>query len=128
MSARAEDELPGRVIVVPDARLVLPSDSKSRKEIPMGAVLDYFPAALMEVARLIKAGNDKHNPGQPLHWARGKSMDHEHCIIKHFIDRGLVDPDSPLGQTHTVSMVWRALAYLQLECEANGAPMSRGSR
>jgi hypothetical protein len=108
--------------------LVLPVDSASRKAIPLGAVLDYFPAALVEVAKLIKAGNDKHNPGQPLHWARGKSMDHEHCVIKHFVDRGLVDPDSPIGQTHTVSLVWRALALLQLECEANGAPLARGAR
>lgn len=111
-----------------DARLTLPVDSAARKAIPLGAVLDYFPAALAEVAKLIKAGNDKHNPGEPLHWARGKSTDHEHCIIKHFVDRGLVDPDSPIGQTHTVSMVWRALAVLQLECEAKGAPVSRGSR
>ena len=37
-------------------------------------------AALAEVARVSKAGNDQHNPGQPLHWARDKSADHADCV------------------------------------------------
>lgn len=109
-----------------EPKLTLPVDSAARKAIPMAAVLDYFPAALVEVAKLCKAGNDKHNPGTPLHWARGKSHDHADCVIKHFIDRGIPDPDDNIS--HTVKLVWRSLALLQLECEANGAPMSRGSR
>jgi len=104
----------------------MPAGSAERKNVPIvSGVLDYFPAALAEVAKLSKAGNDKHNPGQPLHWARGKSMDHADCIGRHLIDRGVIDPDTQLS--HTVEVAWRALALLQQECEERGAPLSRGS-
>ena len=104
----------------------LPSDSSARKAIPLArGVLDYFPAALAEIAKLSQAGNDKHNPGEPLHWARGKSMDHADCILRHLIDRGKVDASS--GLSHTVMVAWRALALLQEECEAAGAPLARGA-
>jgi hypothetical protein len=105
----------------------MPKGSEERKNVPITTgVIDYFPAALAEVAKLSKLGNDKHNPGQPLHWARGKSMDHADCIGRHLIDRGIIDPDT--GLSHTVEVVWRALALLQEECEANGAPIARGAR
>ena len=105
---------------------VMPEGSEARKGVPIATgVLDYFPAALAEVAKLSKLGNDKHNPGQPLHWARGKSMDHADCLLRHFTDRGVIDPDT--GLSHTVEVVWRGLAMLQEECEANGAPLARGA-
>ena len=51
---------------------LLPSSAAERKKIPIGTgVLDYFSAALAEVAKVSFAGNEQHNPGQPLHWARG---------------------------------------------------------
>jgi hypothetical protein len=31
--------------------------------------LDYFPDALAAVAQISYQGNQKHNPGEPLHWA-----------------------------------------------------------
>lgn len=94
----------------------LPQDPEQRKESPVATgVLDYFPLAVAEVARVSKAGNDQHNPGQPLHWARGKSGDHADCIIRHLIERGTVDKD---GQRHTAKVAWRALAMLQEELEA----------
>lgn len=105
----------------------LPTDSKARKDTPiMSGCIDYFEAALAEVARVSKAGNDKHNPGQPMHWARGKSSDHADCLLRHLIDRGRCDPDD--GMLHTAKVAWRALALLQLELEARGAPLSRASR
>ena len=59
-------------------------------------------------------GNDQHNPGEPLHWARGKSMDQADCLIRHFLERGTLDTD---GQRHSAKLCWRALALLQLELE-----------
>ena len=47
-------------------------------------------------------------------------------VIPGLTDRGLADPEDKLS--HTVKLAWRALALLQLECEANGAPMARGAR
>ena len=104
----------------------LPADAKARKEIPLASgVFDYFPDALAEVAKVSKAGNDQHNPGQPLHWARGKSTDQADTMLRHFIERGTVDTD---GMRHSAKMVWRGLAILQLELEAEGAPIARGAR
>lgn len=103
------------------------TDSAARKAIPLASgCLDYFPDALAAVAELSHAGNEKHNPGQPLHWARSKSTDEADCLIRHFVERGTVDTD---GIRHSVKVAWRALALLQKELEqANGLPISRGSR
>lgn len=93
----------------------LPTDWGVRKAIPIATgVLDYFPLAMAEVAKCSKAGNDQHNPGQPLHWAKEKSTDHADCIVRHLIDRGTVDTD---GVRHSAKVAWRALALLQTEME-----------
>lgn len=103
-------------MAIQDVLVALPRDASGRKDIPITTgVLDYFPAAVAEIARVSKAGNDQHNPGQPLHWARGKSSDHADCITRHLIQRGTVDTD---GMRHTAKMAWRALALLQEEIEA----------
>lgn len=104
----------------------LPTDAAARKGIPLcTGVLDYFPLALAEVAKVSKAGNDQHNPGQPLHWARGKSADFSDTILRHMIERGGLDTD---GMRHSAKAAWRILAMLQLELEeAYKLPISRGS-
>ncbi|KOR44988.1 hypothetical protein ADT27_13400 [Xanthomonas oryzae] len=105
----------------------LPTDSAARKGIPLAeGMLFYFPAALAEVAKLSKAGNDKHSPGQPLHHARGKSADHADCIIRHLIDSGTIDPED--GIRHSAKVAWRALALLQEELERAGAPLARNAK
>lgn len=105
---------------------ILPTDAKARKAIPIATgVIDYFPAAIAEIAKLSKVGNDQHNPGEPLHWARGKSTDHPDTLMRHFLERGTFDTD---GVRHSVKMAWRALALLQMELEADGAPVARGAR
>jgi hypothetical protein len=111
---------------VKEATPVLPTEPAERKAIPVGTgVLDYFPNALAEIAKISKKGNDQHNPGQPLHWARGKSMDHYDTMIRHSMERGTIDTD---GCRHSAKMAWRALALLQEELEAAGAPLARGSK
>ncbi len=96
---------------------MLPTDSKERKDVPVfSGCLAYFPDALAEVARLSKAGNDKHNPGQPLHWSRDKSNDHLDCIARHLLDAGVVDEED--GFYHDVKVAWRALANLQVLLES----------
>ncbi len=104
----------------------MPEGSEARKGVPLTTgVLDYFPAALAAVAKLSKFGNDKHNPGEPIHWSRGKSSDHADCIARHLVDRGVIDPETKMS--HTVEVAWRALALLQEELEAAGAPRARGA-
>ncbi len=116
-------------------KLVLPLDSAERKRIPIASgCLDYFPAALAEVALVSFVGNEKHNPGEPLHHARDKSGDHADAMQRHFLDRGQIDtvklPDGRVFHLRvTAEMAWRALALLQEELEQAGlAPLARGAR
>lgn len=94
---------------------MLPSDPKARKALPVfTGVIKYFPDALLAIAEVSKIGNDQHNPGQPLHWAKGKSTDHLDCMLRHAMEAGTVDTD---GGLHSAKMAWRALAQLQTELE-----------
>lgn len=111
----------------PIEQRLLPEDSAARKTYPMAAgLLDYFPDALAAVANVSFVGNQKHNPGEDTHWARGKSMDHADCIVRHLAARGTKDRD---GIRHSANLAWRALALLQEEIERElGLTISRGSR
>lgn len=104
----------------------LPEDDTERNDIPMAdGLLYYFPNALAEVARVSKLGNDQHNPGQPLHWARSKSTDHANKILRHLTDAGKKDSR---GVRHSARLAWRALAMLQVELEQEeGAPRPRNA-
>lgn len=100
-------------------------DHAKRKGQPLArGLLDYFPNALLAVAECSRIANDQHNPGAPVHWARGKSTDHADCILRHMIDRGTVDSD---GVRHSAKVAWRALALLEEELEAVGARSGRAS-
>ncbi len=113
---------------------VLPEDPATRKRIPLASgCFDYFEAALAEVARVSWIGNEKHNPGEPIHHSREKSNDHPDALLRHFLDRGKIDtvtlPDGRVFQIRaSAEMAWRALAILQEELEAAGAPLARGAR
>lgn len=110
----------------PKRRRLLEATSAERKQYPLATgLLDYFPDALAEVAKLSFFGNEKHNPGQPMHHARGKSMDHADCIARHLTERGGFDGDT----RHSAALAWRALALLQEELEQeHGFPLPRGAR
>jgi hypothetical protein len=95
---------------------MLPTDSAARKRIPfVTGLIDYFPDALAAVAEVSFVGNEKHNPGQPLHWSREKSADHADCIGRHLLERGTIDPITKVR--HSAQLAWRALANLQIEIE-----------
>ncbi len=95
--------------------MTLTTDKTERKNTPMArGLLDYFPDALAAVAHVSWIGNEQHNPGQELHWAKEKSTDHADCIIRHLVDRGTMDTD---GVRHSAKTAWRALALLQTEIE-----------
>lgn len=118
--------------------MTLPTDSNARKEYPLfRGVLRYFPAALAGAARISKMGNDKHNPGEELHHARGKSQDHGDCIIRHLIDTAdLISAlDKSIGNVtkqdvlnEASQLVWRALAFSQELHEKFGAPLAPGAK
>lgn len=114
-------------VAMSDKDHVLPIDADERKATPIfSGVMNYFPLALAAVARHSKMGNDQHNPGQPLHWSRGKSTDHENCIARHLIDAHTVDPSTG-EHVEARALAWRALALLQeIEERRLGKPISRG--
>lgn len=105
---------------------LIDADSATRKSYPMArGLLDYFPDALAAVAQVSHIGNEKHNPGEPMHHARGKSMDHADCIMRHLVGRGGFDGDT----RESAALAWRALALLQEELESEiGLPLPRGAR
>ncbi len=97
----------------------LPTDDKSRKALPIfDGVVMYFPDALVEVARVSKIGNDQHNPGEPLHWAKGKSTDQFNTCLRHQIDHRTGTRYDTDGTRHLAKAAWRALAALQLDIDA----------
>jgi hypothetical protein len=132
-------------------KLTLGTDSGDRKNIPVfSGVLKYAPAAIAGVARISKAGNEKHNKGEPLHHARGKSTDHPDCIIRHTMD--VADIEAHLSRvyclpgseadvqklyekevaallTEASQLSWRALIWSQeLHEKYGGAPLAPGAR
>ena len=94
---------------------MLPTDPKERKQIPLyTGLIKYFPDALVEVAKVSFKGNQQHNPGQPLHWAREKSNDHEDTAVRHIFELDGIDTD---GGYHAAKAIWRLCAFLQLKIE-----------
>lgn len=91
-------------------------DHARRKGQPLArGVLYYAPDALAYVAEVSVTGNDQHNPGQPLHWAKDKSTDHGDCILRHQVDFDELDKD---GKLHAGKVAWRALMQLQTLLES----------
>ena len=102
-------------------RFLQPSQStaavgfENRKEIPLATgLVDYFPDALVAVAKVSLLGNKQHHKDKPLFWDRSKSTDEADALMRHFVDRGRFDSD---GARHSAKVAWRALALLQKEIE-----------
>jgi hypothetical protein len=106
-------------------KLSLPTDSAARKTYPLFSTLfGYFGAALAGVAHHGWKSNEKHNPGEPVHWSMGKSNDHADCCMRHLLDLGellsawdrsehgsLIILDALLSEAD--ALAWRALALNQ---------------
>lgn len=112
---------PAKVVIGP-ADWLNSLSSEERKEVAVSRGLyAYFPDALALIARHSVRANEKHNPGQPVHWSREKSSDHEDCIARHSLSVA-VDPDSMDGDApHILCRAWRSVAALQLWIEAKRA-------
>lgn len=90
--------------------------SEERKKFAISrGVLGYFPDAIAALAYCSYINNEKHNPGEELHWARGKSDDHADCLIRHHMEHGTLDPDDNIPMS--VKALWRAAALCQLDLE-----------
>lgn len=110
--------------VKPSLSLGLPTTDKERKAIPVWTYLtQYFPDATLAEVAVSVAGNEQHNPGQPLHWAREKSKDQLNTAARHMWDHSRGVTKDTDGQYHLAKAIWRLKAELQLtiEKERDGA-------
>lgn len=106
--------LPTAECVISAERFKTP-DAAERKKMPVcTGVFDYFPDALMEVARVSYEGTSQHHPEKALHWDKSKSKDEADALARHLLERGTRDTD---GMRHTAKVAWRALALLQRELD-----------
>lgn len=105
---------------------MLPTDDKARKALPLwDFMFGYFPDAWLEVVKVAVEGNNQHNPGEKLHWARGKSMDQLNTAFRHQFDYGRGVARDSDGCYHLAKAVWRLMAQLQLDVEADRANVER---
>jgi hypothetical protein len=100
-SNRAEG--PGTTFSEPKAGSpIFPDDSAERLTYPVKTgLLDYFPRACAAVAHHSYVANDQHNPGEPMHWAKEKSVGTGDQIVRHVMEGDLE------------ACAWRALELLE---------------
>lgn len=89
-----------------------------RKAYPVfTGLLMYFPDACAAVANCSHVANEQHNPGEPVHWDRSKSIGEGNEVLRHLMDgtRSPVDNDKVL---HYAKAAWRMFELLQRQIEA----------
>ena len=97
---------------------MLPTENEARKALPVyDFLVGYFPAAFLEVVKVAVVGNQQHNPGEKLHWARHKSTDQLNTALRHILDHGTGNPLDVDGCYHLAKAIWRLSAELQLLVE-----------
>ena len=107
----------------------LPISYKARKELPLyDFMFGYFPLAWLEVVKVAIEGNNQHNPGERLHWARHKSTDQLNTAFRHLFDHGTGVVKDIDDTYHLAKTIWRLMAELQLIVEKNNGKHSRRAR
>lgn len=91
----------------------------SKEDRIFSGVVGYFPNALAAIGRWSERANEKHNPGEPMHWAFGKSTAHLDAAMSHLTQAGRIDPET--GVPHLVNAAWRVLAALETSLIEAGA-------
>lgn len=90
------------------------------KQFPMySGLLKYFPRALRYVSHVSYVSNEKHNPGQHLHWDKNKSMDEPDALMRHLDEIAFGEDYDTDGVLHYGRVAWRALAFLERYFDSN---------
>lgn len=64
-----------------------PTESKARLTYPVfSGLLNYFPNACAAVAHHSFLSNEQHNPGEPMHWSKDKSIGTGDQIVRHLME------------------------------------------
>lgn len=109
-----------RASAPPSAEFIggLPTEDAARKRLKLYTyIMEYFPDALIAELEVAVKGNEQHNPGEPLHWAREKSSDQMNTAFRHQFDYGRGVKKDTDGQWHLAKAIWRLKAQLQLDIE-----------
>lgn len=102
--------------------MTLPTDYAARKLQQMWTYLtEYFPDAFEAEVNVAVVGNEQHNKGEPLHWAREKSTDQMNTAFRHMWDHTTTGPKDTDGTYHLAKAIWRLKAELQLTIERERA-------
>ena len=105
-----------------------PTDDKARKRAQAWTYLtEYFPDSFLAELEVAIAGNEQHNPGEPLHWAREKSTDQMNTAFRHMWDHEMGTTRDVDGKYHLAKAIWRLKAELQLTIEAERQSMEHDS-
>ena len=75
----------------------------------------YFPNAFLAKARHSWESNEKHNPGQPMHWSKDKSIGDGNQVMRHLIEamEAMSCGDTHAAQYHLTATSWRADELLE---------------
>lgn len=88
-----------------------------RKEYPVfTGLLLYFPHACAAVARCSYVMNQQHNPGEPVHWDKSKSIGTGDQTVRHLMDSAYGTPPNVVDGKeveHAANHAWRAFEYLE---------------
>lgn len=97
---------------------MLPTDYQARKDLPLwDYMFGYFPDAWLAEVAVAISGNQQHNRGESLHWAREKSTDQLNTAFRHIFDHGQGTAKDTDGCYHLAKAIWRLKAELQLTIE-----------
>jgi hypothetical protein len=97
---------------------MIPEIQENRESKPLyDYMFGYFPDAFLAEVAVSWEGNKQHNPGQPMHWARGKSTDHPNKAFRHIWDHATGTKRDTDGTWHLAKAIWRLKAWLQEEIE-----------
>lgn len=93
-----------------------------RKAVPLELLFSYFPDALIDMARVIAAGQRQHGTTG---WDKTKSTNHRGTLLRHFLQAGTVDKD---GVNHSAKVAVRAAMALQIEHDQARAAADKAAR
>lgn len=80
-------------------------------------LIEYFPRALMEVAKVCDFGAKKYGE---FTWDKVSSRAYKGALARHLLQaEGALIPDDETGLPHYAAVAWNALAVLELELRAS---------
>lgn len=94
---------------------LLPQDDKERQKYRPLDFLMYFPKAFLAKAKHSWESNEKHNPGEPMHWAKDKSLGDGNQVMRHLMEamEALEIGDRDVAEYHLTATSWRADELLE---------------